>query len=99
MPKSYQWGLDLVDALSFDQPFAAAPALPGARASRSIRPTPLESVRADANIHAWRGYLPEACVSCMIEDGWQWSTWHLGGASATVDLRQRGRTGSILAAQ
>lgn len=23
---------------------------------------------------AWRSYLPEACVSCMIDDGWQWST-------------------------
>jgi hypothetical protein len=29
---------------------------------------------AVANIRAWRAYLPEACVTAMIKDGWQWST-------------------------
>jgi hypothetical protein len=38
------------------------------------RPTPAEIARAVANIRAWRSYLPAACVTVMINDGWQWST-------------------------
>jgi hypothetical protein len=30
--------------------------------------------RAAANIIEWRSYLPEDCVSAMINAGWQWST-------------------------
>jgi hypothetical protein len=72
---NYQWGLDLVDALSFEQQFAAAQlVLPSSEDARSIRPSFPESARAVANIRAWRSYLPEACVARMIEDGWQWST-------------------------
>jgi hypothetical protein len=37
-------------------------------------PTHAQTARAQANICAWRAYLPESCVSSMINDGWQWST-------------------------
>jgi hypothetical protein len=72
---SYQWGLDLVSALGFEQQFAAAQTVAlSDHEARLLRPTFSESARAVANIRAWRSYLPEACVSRMIEDGWPWST-------------------------
>ncbi len=40
----------------------------------AVKPTFAECARAVANIREWRSYLPEDCVRCMIDDGWQWST-------------------------
>jgi hypothetical protein len=34
----------------------------------------IATVRAAANVTAWRAYLPEDCVVAMIKDGWHWST-------------------------
>jgi hypothetical protein len=39
-----------------------------------IRPTRAEVDHAVASIREWRLYLPPACVTAMIKDGWQWST-------------------------
>jgi hypothetical protein len=70
-----QWNLDLLDALKFETVFSAAQrVLPSIAERESITPTYAESERAVSNIRAWRSYLPEACVSCMVADGWQWST-------------------------
>jgi len=70
-----RWDMDLMDALSFEQRFAAAQiVLPNAEQARSIRPTFADSARAVDNIRAWRSYLSEGCVARMMEDGWQWST-------------------------
>jgi hypothetical protein len=38
-----------------------------------IRQSQLDVNRAVFNIRSWRAYLPEACVTAMIKDGWQWS--------------------------
>jgi hypothetical protein len=32
------------------------------------------SLRASANVATWKTYLPEDCVTAMINDGWHWST-------------------------
>jgi hypothetical protein len=75
MDTDAQWNLDLLDALSFEARFSAAQRVPpSVKESDFIKPTFQESQRAVANIRAWRSYLPEACVSRMIDDGWQWST-------------------------
>lgn len=39
-----------------------------------IKPSKAEIERAVANTRVWRKYLPRACVTAMIKDGWQWST-------------------------
>jgi hypothetical protein len=31
-------------------------------------------LRASSNVATWRTYLPEECVTAMIDDGWHWST-------------------------
>jgi hypothetical protein len=75
MDTDAQWNLDLVDALRFEARFTAAQQVPPSIEERDlIKPTFQESQRAVANIRAWRSYLPEECVSRMIDDGWQWST-------------------------
>jgi len=75
MDTDAQWNLDLLDAPSFEVRFSAAQGVPpSVKESDFIKPTFQESQRAVANIRAWRSYLPEACVSRMIDDGWQWST-------------------------
>lgn len=37
-------------------------------------PSDTPTARAAANIATWREYLPEDCVTAMINDGWHWST-------------------------
>lgn len=75
METDAQWQSDLFDALSFESQFRAAQSTyPSPEEAMLVRPTRAESARAVANIRAWRSYLPEACVSIMISDGWQWST-------------------------
>ena len=41
---------------------------------QSSDPSSAVTARAAANIAAWREYLPEACITAMINDGWHWST-------------------------
>ncbi len=75
MDTDARWQQDLVAALHLESLFIASGlAFPSPEWADSIKPTPEESARAVANIRAWRGYLPEACVKSMIDDGWQWST-------------------------
>lgn len=40
----------------------------------SVKPSPHDIARANANIDAWQAYLPKDCVDSMINDGWHWST-------------------------
>jgi hypothetical protein len=40
----------------------------------SIEKSCTATLRAAANVAAWRAYLPEDCVVAMIKDGWHWST-------------------------
>jgi hypothetical protein len=40
----------------------------------SIEKSGAATLRAAANVIAWRAYLPEDCVAAMIKDGWHWST-------------------------
>jgi hypothetical protein len=69
------WKLDLLDALSSELRFSAAQLMyPSPEDVTFIRPTRVETMRAVANIRAWRSYLPDVCVAAMIYDGWQWST-------------------------
>ncbi len=44
------------------------------RLLQSCDPNSAMTARAAANIAAWREYLPEDCVTAMINDGWHWST-------------------------
>lgn len=75
METDARWKLDLLDALSFEAQFSAAQLTHSSPGDATfVRPTHVDSARAVANIRAWRSYLPEACVSIMISDGWQWST-------------------------
>ncbi|MEP6884169.1 MAG: hypothetical protein ABJC66_05395 [Gammaproteobacteria bacterium] len=75
MDTDAQWNLDLLDALGFEAQFSAAQVTHSSPQDKKfVQPTHVESARAVANIRAWRGYLPESCVSTMIGDGWQWST-------------------------
>jgi len=41
---------------------------------QSCDPNNATTARAAANIAAWREYLPDACVTAMINDGWHWTT-------------------------
>ena len=41
---------------------------------QSCDPNNPTTARAATNIATWREYLPEACVTAMINDGWHWST-------------------------
>lgn len=71
-----RWQQDLVAALQLESLFISSGlAFPNSEWSDSLKPTDAQSVRAVANIHGWRWYLPEACLNSMIDDGWQWSTW------------------------
>jgi hypothetical protein len=75
MDTDARWQQDLVAALQLETLFIdSGLAFPKSEWADSLKPTPEESARAVANIRAWRRYLPEACVKCMIADGWQWST-------------------------
>lgn len=70
-----RWQRDLNAALHVESLFSSAQlGIPSVEDAASVKPTHAESARAVANIRAWRTYLPEACVSTMIKDGWQWST-------------------------
>jgi hypothetical protein len=70
-----RWQRDLVAALHLESLFASSGlAFPNPDWAESIKPTDAEIKRAVANIREWRSYLPDACVTAMIEDGWQWST-------------------------
>jgi hypothetical protein len=75
MPTDAQWQRDLIAALHLESLFSSAQLRnPSVEEAAFIRPTHAESARAVANIRVWRTYLPESCVSTMINDGWQWST-------------------------
>jgi hypothetical protein len=66
---------DLIAVLGLQAVFDAARlGFPTPQQAGLIKPSEAETARAQANICAWRSYLPEACVSSMIKDGWQWST-------------------------
>ncbi len=69
------WTQDIISALRSENLFIAQQ-LGSANTSttRDLRPTRTEIERAVANIRAWRTYLPAACISTMIDEGWQWST-------------------------
>ena len=75
MKTDARWQEDLVVALHLESLFASSGlAFPRSEWAGSLKPTQAQSARAVANIREWRSYLPEACVKCMIDDGWQWST-------------------------
>jgi hypothetical protein len=66
---------DLIAVLRLESLFDSAQlGFPTPAEAALIKPTEAETARAQANIGAWRAYLPETCVSSMINDGWQWST-------------------------
>ncbi|MGO8858667.1 MAG: hypothetical protein ACLQO1_23655 [Steroidobacteraceae bacterium] len=70
-----RWQHDLTAALRVESLFSSMQLkIPSVEEAASLRPTYAESAHAVANIRSWRTYLPEACVSTMINDGWQWST-------------------------
>jgi hypothetical protein len=65
--------LQLLEALAVE--IAALKRDPEAqRQLRPNDPADPETAHAVANITEWRRYLPEACISAMIRDGWHWST-------------------------
>ena len=75
MNMNTRWQQDLISALRSESSFTSAGfAFPKVEWAESIKPTHAESSHAVANIQEWRSYLPEACVTSMIDDGWQWST-------------------------
>lgn len=70
-----KWQQDLIAALHLDSLFDATQCgILSPIEAASIKPDKVATARAIANIRAWRTYLPEACVTAMINDGWQWST-------------------------
>jgi hypothetical protein len=70
-----RWQQDLSAALRGESSFISTQlTIPSVAEAASLQPTYAESAHAVANIRAWRAYLPAACVSTMINDGWQWST-------------------------
>ena len=75
MTTDARWQRDLITALHVESLFSSAQlGIPSVEDAAFVKPTHAESARAVANIRAWRTYLPEACVSTMINEGWQWST-------------------------
>lgn len=75
MEADTRWNLDPLATRRYESQFSAAQLTSLSPENATfVRPTRIDSARAVANIRAWRGYLPEACVSSMISDGWQWST-------------------------
>jgi hypothetical protein len=70
-----RWQQDLIAALHVEASFSSMQVtIPSVEEAASLQPTYAESAHAVANIRAWRAYLPAACVSTMINEGWQWST-------------------------
>jgi hypothetical protein len=75
MTENASWQQDLVAALHKEELFKSAHlAFTRSENDEFLKPTRSESEQAVANIRSWRSYLPEACVTSMIDDGWQWST-------------------------
>jgi hypothetical protein len=75
MTDETHWQRELIVALRMENAFDAEQmGFSNDRQPEYLKPSPLDSQRAVANIQAWRDYLPEPCVARMIDDGWQWST-------------------------